>query len=99
MEPELEQTYDRLRKAAARHINAIDELAEAEQQHRLAADAVACLEERCAPEPCDHPRSELLTYKRTEEGGFEMRKCLECTKIFRVRLRSAVSASREQEQT
>jgi hypothetical protein len=44
------------------------------------------------PEPCDHRHSELLTYKRTEQGSFEMRKCLECTKIFRVRLGGAVSA-------
>jgi hypothetical protein len=32
---------------------------------------------------CDHPRSELLARKGEQ---FEMRKCLDCTKIFRVRL-------------
>lgn len=50
MEPDLElqQAYDRLRKAATRHRNAIDELEESEQQLRLADDAVECLEERRA---------------------------------------------------
>lgn len=38
-------------------------------------------------QPCEHLRSELLAEKRTEGRPlFEMRKCLDCTKIFRVRL-------------
>lgn len=32
---------------------------------------------------CDHPRSEFLARKG---DAFEMRKCLDCTKVFRVRL-------------
>lgn len=41
---------------------------------------------RLDPKPCNHPRSELLAAKGGEGGAFEMRKCLECAKIFRVRL-------------
>jgi hypothetical protein len=38
------------------------------------------------PKPCEHLRSELLAEKKREgETLFEMRKCLDCTKIFRVR--------------
>jgi hypothetical protein len=38
------------------------------------------------PEKCEHLRSELLAEKRTNgEPLFEMRKCLDCTKIFRAR--------------
>lgn len=36
--------------------------------------------------PCEHLRSELLAEKRTAgEALFQMRKCLDCEKIFRVR--------------
>jgi len=37
-------------------------------------------------EPCEHLRSELLAEKQSAEPPFEMRKCLDCTKIFRKRL-------------
>jgi len=38
------------------------------------------------PKDCEHLRSELLAEKRKDgEPLFEMRKCLDCTKIFRVR--------------
>jgi hypothetical protein len=40
---------------------------------------------------CDHPRSELLARKGDQ---FEMRKCLDCTKIFRVRLPEKASEHR-----
>jgi hypothetical protein len=36
--------------------------------------------------PCEHLRSELLAEKQKDgEPLFEMRKCLDCTKVFRVR--------------
>ena len=37
-------------------------------------------------EPCEHLRSELLAEKQSAEPPFEMRKCLDCKQIFRVRL-------------
>lgn len=38
------------------------------------------------PKPCEHLRSELLAEKRKDgEPVFEMRKCLDCEKAFRVR--------------
>lgn len=48
-----------------------------------------CLTEKVSePLPCEHLRSERLGTKSSPDGDplFEMRRCLDCTKIFRVRL-------------
>lgn len=37
------------------------------------------------PVECEHLRSELLAVSMPHQEPFEMRKCLDCTKIFRVR--------------
>jgi hypothetical protein len=65
------------------HTNAARKDMRAQIEHRLSE-----ITKRATVEPtleCDHPRSELLARKGNQ---FEMRKCLECRKIFRVRLRS-----------
>jgi hypothetical protein len=47
---------------------------------------VPALKADAEPEQCEHLRSELLAEKRADgEPLFEMRKCIDCTKIFRVR--------------
>lgn len=55
---------------------------------KLIAEARAALavEPAADPKPCEHLRSELLAEK-TRDGDplFQMRKCLDCTLIFRVR--------------
>lgn len=45
-------------------------------------------EKASEPLPCEHLRSERLGTKSSHDGEplFEMRKCLDCMKIFRVRL-------------
>jgi hypothetical protein len=60
---------------------------EAESFHKALARSPRRVDETPAePSPCEHLRSELLAEKRDSgEPIFEMRKCLDCTKIFRVR--------------
>ena len=50
---------------------------------RYLREAAEQLEQMRQAAACNHPRSELLARKGNQ---FEMRKCLDCTKIFRVRL-------------
>lgn len=73
------------RQQAEEYPHRITEVAEVRLLDRSAADVPA------EPKPCEHLRSELLAEK-TKDGEplFQMRKCLDCEKTFRVR--TSVSA-------